>query len=67
LFFQIPTCRETSELLSHAQDRKLTLIERAGLHLHLAACNGCRQFQRQLAFMRSALKRYLESEDPSPR
>jgi hypothetical protein len=63
----IPTCRETSALLSQAQDRRLTFIERIGLHLHLVACNGCRQFERQLAFMRSAVKRYLEGEERPPR
>ena len=62
-----PTCRETSALLSQIQDRKLTLIERVGLHLHLVACEGCRRFERQLAFMRSAVKRYLERDDRAPR
>jgi len=59
----IPTCRETSALLSQKQDRALSLVERAGLYLHLAACAGCRQFGRQLAFMRAALKHYLERND----
>ena len=60
-FFMIfPTCRETSALLSQAQDRSLTLFERIGLRLHLVACNGCREFGRQLAFMRAAVKRYLD-------
>ena len=60
---RIPTCRETSALLSQRQDRALGLAQRVGLYLHLAACEGCRQFARQLAFMRAALKRYLERGD----
>ena len=64
---RIPNCRETSALLSQTQDRKLTLFERVGLRLHLVVCNGCRQFERQLAFMRSAVKRYLDRDDPPPR
>ena len=64
---RIPNCRETSALLSQTQDRKLTLFERVGLRLHLVVCNGCRQFERQLAFMRSAVKRYLERDDRPPR
>ncbi|OGA06919.1 MAG: hypothetical protein A2W68_01255 [Betaproteobacteria bacterium RIFCSPLOWO2_02_64_14] len=63
----IPTCRETSALLSQTQDRKLTLFERVGLRLHLVVCTGCRQLERQLAFMRSAVKRYLERDDHPPR
>ena len=63
----IPTCRETSALLSQQQDRGLGFGERVGLHLHLAVCTACRRLARQLAFMRSALKRYLEHDDgPSP-
>ena len=58
-----PDCRDTSALLSQKQDRALNIRERVGLYLHLAACEGCRQFERQLAFMRSALKRYLEGGD----
>ena len=59
----IPTCKETSALLSQRQDRALSLAERIGLYLHLAACEGCRRFGRQLVFMRTALKRYLERSD----
>jgi len=59
----IPNCRDTSALLSQKQDRALKFRERVGLYLHLAACEGCRQLERQLAFLRSALKRYLEGDD----
>jgi hypothetical protein len=63
----IPTCRETSVLLSQAQDRRLKWFERLGLHLHLVACTGCRQLEGQLAFVRSAIRRYLERDDNPPR
>ena len=63
----IPNCRDTSVLLSQKQDRALSVWERVGVYLHLLACEGCRQLERQLAFMRSALKRYLESDDRPPR
>ena len=56
----IPSCREVSELLSQAQERPLTLVEKFGLHVHLPLCEGCRNFKRQLVFMREAFKRYLE-------
>ena len=59
---RIPTCRETSALLSQKQDRALSLVERVGLYLHLAACTGCRQFGRQLAFMRAAFRHYLDRD-----
>ena len=55
----IPTCRQTSELLSLAQDRPLTLREKVLLYVHLPLCDGCRNFKAQLAFMRRAVREYL--------
>ena len=56
----IPTCRETSELLSQAQDRPLTRRERFLVHVHLPLCNGCRNFRAQLDFIRRAARRYVD-------
>ena len=55
----IPTCRETSELLSQAQDRPLTLREKVVLYVHLPLCNGCRNFRQQLAFVRKTAREYI--------
>lgn len=60
----IPSCREVSELLSQAQERPLTLKEKFGLHVHLPICKGCRNFREQLDFIRTAMRRYLERDDP---
>jgi hypothetical protein len=58
----IPSCRETSELLSQAQERPLTLRESVLVHVHLPLCNGCRNFRAQLAFMRHAARRYVSRD-----
>lgn len=58
----MPTCRETTELLSQAQDRPLTLAERMRMRLHLLLCRGCRGFSRQLGFLRAAVRRYRDGE-----
>ena len=50
-------------LLSQAQERRLGLWEQLGLKLHLMLCSGCAQFSRQLVFLRTAVRRYLERED----
>lgn len=55
----IPSCRHTSELLSQAQDRPLTLREKLLVHVHLPLCNGCRNFRVQLDFIRAAARRYV--------
>ena len=55
----IPSCRQTSELLSQAQERPLTLREKVLVHVHLPLCNGCRNFRVQLGFIRRAARRYV--------
>ena len=50
-------------LLSEAHERQLGLAERWGLALHLLICEGCRNFRRQLAFIRAAARRYVDSDD----
>jgi hypothetical protein len=63
LMSALPSCREASALQSQGQDRPLTLRERIRLRAHLALCRGCRNFGRQLFFIRAAMKRYLDRED----
>lgn len=55
----LPSCRHTSELLSQAQERPLTLTEKVLVHVHLPLCNGCRNFRAQLDFMRRAARKYV--------
>lgn len=57
------SCKEVSMLLSQAQERRLGLWEQLGLRLHLTLCSGCAHFSRQLVFLRSAVRRYIERED----
>lgn len=56
-------CREASRLSSEAMDRRLSFADRASLRIHLAICNGCTNFQRQVTFLRDAIAR-LGSRDP---
>lgn len=55
-------CKETTRLLSQGLDRRLGLGERIALRLHLAICNGCSAFSRQIRFLREAV-RLLGSKD----
>lgn len=59
----IPSCREVSELLSQGQDRPLSAMERLRVRVHLPLCEACRNFSRQLAFMRAAVRAYLNRDD----
>jgi hypothetical protein len=51
-------CHDATLLLSRSQERVLSLAERAQLRMHLAFCAGCRRFEQQLGFLRSALRVY---------
>jgi len=52
------SCKEATRLLSQAEDRRLSHVERIKLRLHLYACVACSRFSRQLALMREALVRF---------
>jgi predicted anti-sigma-YlaC factor YlaD len=54
------TCKEVSRLASQGLDRRLGLVERLRLRLHLAICEGCRNFTKQLDFLRKAVARLGE-------
>lgn len=56
-------CKEVSQVVSQGLDRRLGLGERLAVRLHLAICSGCRAFERQMAFLRKAVKRLPGAAD----
>jgi len=50
------SCKEATSLASQGLDRRLGVVERIGLRLHLAVCDGCSRVAKQFAFMRRAVK-----------
>jgi len=52
------SCKEVAALLVAREDRVLPLVERVALRLHLAVCEACPVFERQLLTMRNALQRW---------
>ncbi len=53
------TCHEATQLMSAEQDRELRVGERAGLGMHLVVCRGCRQYRKQMDFLRTACRRFV--------
>lgn len=49
-------CKQATQLMSQAQDRPLTRRERLALKLHLMICKGCSNYNRQLSFIRKAIR-----------
>ncbi|MGB7501808.1 MAG: zf-HC2 domain-containing protein [Azonexus sp.] len=54
------SCKVATHLLSEAQDRKLSLSEKLQLEIHLAMCKGCKNYKKQMRFLREACKRLAE-------
>jgi predicted anti-sigma-YlaC factor YlaD len=55
------SCRRAAELSSRAMEGRLPLHQRAGLALHLAMCAGCRNFSRQIKWLRDIGRRLPEA------
>ncbi len=49
--------------MSEAQERKLSVVEKMSLNLHLMMCDGCKNFSLQVPFLRKAMKAYSERLD----
>ena len=54
------SCKEATQLVSRGLDRKLGFRQRVQLRVHLAICDGCKHFSRQMAFLRRAMKRLAD-------
>ena len=53
------SCKDVTRKLTESLDRELTLAERLQLEMHLAMCQGCRNFKKQMSFLRTACRRYM--------
>jgi len=51
-------CRDVTRLVSRLQESEVSGFERARLRWHLAACAACARFERQIVFLREAMRRY---------
>lgn len=60
----MPTCKEVHRLVSEAMDRDLSLTERLRVRMHLLICVACTRFERQMALLRSALRRFPADAAP---
>lgn len=59
----MPTCKEVHRLVSEAMDRDLSLTERLRVRMHMLICVACSRFERQMALLRSALRRFPGPDD----
>jgi hypothetical protein len=52
------TCREVAALLVAREDRALGLADRLALRMHMAICDTCPRFERQMLSLRNSLQQW---------
>jgi hypothetical protein len=52
------TCREVAALLVAREDRALGLADRFALRMHMAICDTCPRFERQMLSLRNSLQQW---------
>lgn len=52
------TCREVAAILVAREDRDLGLADRLALRIHMAMCDACPKFERQMLTMRNGLRQW---------
>ena len=50
-------CRHAAQLISRGMDQALPWWQRIALRWHLAICDACTNFSRQVRFLREAIRR----------
>lgn len=60
LIGHVISCRDASRLVSRVQDEELSRWQRFRLRAHLAICDACARFERQLGFLRLAMRKYRQ-------
>ena len=61
-----PTCREATQLASRAMDERLPFADRVALRFHLAICDNCARFNRQLQEMRRLFRAETAADEDAP-
>lgn len=56
-------CIRATGMISESQDRSLSRSERTTLEVHTWTCIGCRNFRRQVGFLRQAMQAFAERQD----
>lgn len=58
----MPSCRDVSQMVSDAMDRRLPLRKRLGIRLHVSMCALCRRYEKQLLLLREGTRRYADPD-----
>ena len=51
-------CKQAAALMSQGMDNELGLFQKLTLRSHLMMCKGCRNFNKQMAFLRQGCRNF---------
>jgi len=54
-------CSEVSRMVSESLDRRLPLVQRMGLRVHLLMCRFCARYRKQLLILRNSIRLHESS------
>lgn len=57
-------CKQATKLMSQGMDRDLSLGRKMSLRFHLMMCSGCRNFSKQLEFLRQGCRKISQEQKP---
>lgn len=55
-------CKQATALMSLGMDKELTMLQKMSLRFHLMMCSGCRNFNRQMGFLRQGMRKLHEHD-----
>ena len=55
-------CKKAAALMSQGMDRKLGLRQKMSLRFHLMMCSGCRNFSKQMEFLREGCRKFPQQD-----
>jgi hypothetical protein len=58
------TCKEVTAMVVAREDRDLSLTNRLALRVHMAMCEACPRFERQMLTMRNGLREWRNYSAP---
>ena len=51
-------CKEATRIISRLQEQNATRFERLRLRWHMAACDACTRFEKQVRLLHEVMRRY---------
>ncbi|TXT24821.1 MAG: hypothetical protein FD134_1356 [Gallionellaceae bacterium] len=56
-------CKQAAMLMSQGMDRELGMMQKMGLRFHLLMCGGCRNFGKQVEFLRQSCRKFTQQDN----